>query len=272
MKKLFILLTFSISNLLAAQDNCNAFLYQKDTCKYEACNYLANARGYFQLRREYHEIKDRAIEICPTYSTPYKHKSTGYLKTGDFVTWKKLMDKAVELNPRANLDYRGWCRFQFFRDYEGAIEDFDRLATFLGDDIGYSQNGFYHLDIAKALCLKMLGKKTEALELMEKRINLAPKRVGLYDYLHLGVLYLETEDHEKALAAFDKQSTQNELAENLFYKAKIYEKRGDKNTQVLLLKKAVELYRNSRIMYDQYTAQVDKIYLKEIEDTLKFVQ
>ena len=269
MKKVLILFGFLAPFILKGQDNCQAFLYQGDTCRYEACDYLANARGYFQLRRQYHEIKDKAIEICPNYSTPYKHKSTAFLKTGDFVTWKKLMDKAVELNPRANLDYRGWCRFQFFRDYEGAIEDFDLLATYLGDDIGYSQNGFYHLDFAKALCLKMLGKRQDAIALMEKRLSAKGYNPGLYDYLHLGVLYLETEAFDKAEAALNRQSEINELAENLFYKAKLAEVRGEKEVKVRLLKKAVELYKNSSVMYDQYTHQVDKVFLSEIEAALK---
>ena len=57
----------------------------------------------------------KALEICPSYHPAYRAKSTAYLKTGDFITWKKLMDKAVELSPEDHLDYRGWCRFQFLK-------------------------------------------------------------------------------------------------------------------------------------------------------------
>ena len=63
------------------------------------------------------------------------------------------MNKAVALDPKEHLPYRGWCRYQFFRDYEGAIQDIERLDSLSKYDIGYSVNAEYHLHIARALCL-----------------------------------------------------------------------------------------------------------------------
>ncbi|MGL4629976.1 MAG: hypothetical protein ACRCVT_02125, partial [Leadbetterella sp.] len=105
---------------LYSQPNCKAFLYNKDTLQYKACMYVESAPDHYQFKREMHEILDSSLKICPYFAYAYRGKSTAYLKSGDFVTWKKWIDKAVEYDWNSNLGYRGWCRYQFFRDYNGA--------------------------------------------------------------------------------------------------------------------------------------------------------
>lgn len=230
--------------------------------------YLENSPNYFQLTKEYHDIKDKALEICPEYAIVYKHKSTAYLKTGDFIGWKKLIDKAVELNPKENLDYRGWCRFQFFRDYEGAIKDIEALDKLVNHDIGFCQNGHYHLNIAKALCYKMLGQESHAIQIIEAQLTNDISSLGLYDYLHLGVLYLDQGNYSKAIENFKKQHQQNELTENYYYLALAYKQTKDFDAYKSMLAKAKQLYLEARIMQDIYTHHVDKIYLKDIENEI----
>lgn len=268
------LILFLISfQILLSQDNCNVFKWAGDSCRYEACIYLEKAPSYFQLKREYHEIKDKALEICPEYAIVYKHKSTAYLKTGDFIGWKKLIDKAVELNPKENLDYRGWCRFQFFRDYKGAIEDIEELERLMnGHDIGHCQNGYYHLVIAKGLCYKMIGEKEKALSIIREQIEKDPSAVGLYDYLHLGVLYLEKGDPENAVTAFRKQIEVNDLAEGRYYLSMAYKQLNKIEDYKKHLLKAESLYKSGLYMFDVYTHQVDKIFLADITEELALVQ
>ena len=180
-----------LHHYVVAQPNCKAFLMNGDSCQYKACKYIEDSPNYFQLTKEFHQVYDKAIEICPAYSQAYRAKSTAYLKTGDFISWKRLMDKAVSLDAAQHLSYRGWCRFQFFRDYEGAISDIESLEKLVNYDIGFSQNGDYHLKVVKALCFKMIGKKKKAIKLIEEHILEDTKDFELYNYLHLGVLYLE---------------------------------------------------------------------------------
>jgi len=270
MKKTILILILSTIGIQysQAQDNCNVFLWEGDSCRYLSCKYLDEAPGYFQLRREYHEIKDKAIEICPEYSLPYKHKSTSYLKTGDFINWKKLIDKAVKLNPEKNLDYRGWCRFQFFRDYEGAIKDIETLDSLVNYDIGFCQNGDYHLNVAKGLCYKMLGQKAKAIQIIESQMESDSASIGLYDYLHLGVLYLEEGQPDHALELFSKQLDVNELAEAYYYRAMALEALDEKDEARRTLQQAKDAYLSSKFMLDIYTHHVDKVFLKEINNAL----
>ena len=263
---LLIIFFLSSTQLLFSQDNCNVFLWKGDSCRYKACVFLEKMPNYFQLTKEYHAYKDSALAICPEYAIIYKHKSTAYLKTGDFITWKKLIDKAVSLNPKENLDYRGWCRFQFFRDYQGAIDDIEQLEKITNYHIGWCQNGMYHLRIAKALCYKMLGNKEKAISLIENQIQKDAYHVGYYDYYHLGVLYYEKKQYSKALEAFKLQKQEYDFAENYYYKALVYKAIG--KNYMHLLKKAKDKYLNKDYMYDVFTHQIDKVYFDEINNEL----
>lgn len=266
---LLILLLLSLSSL--AQPNCEAYKYNGDTLKYEACKKAMEIKGHYQFSKEYQNVLDKSIEIDPTFDYAYWAKSIAYLKSGDFVTWKKLIDKAVNLNPKEHLGYRGWCRYQFFRDYRGAIRDIEKLDSLVDYDIGQSQNGTYHLNIAKGFCYKAIGEKQKAIKIIEDQIKLNEEQnfVGANDYLHLGVLYLETENFEKAIESFKKQSENNELAENQFYLALTHKKLENVKEYKSCLERAKEFYVGGRRLSDTYSNPMDKIYSEDIENELK---
>lgn len=265
----FVLL-FSFSTVFS-QPNCEVYKYNRDTLKYQACKKAEEINNYYQFSKEFQAILDESILIDSTFAFPYREKSVAYLKSGDFVTWKKLIDKAVHFNPQENLGYRGWCRLQFFRDYNGAIQDIEKLDSLAEYNIGYSIDGVYHLNIAKGLCYKSIGEKEKAIQIIEKQIaqNEANNFTGVYDYLHLGVLYLERNELEKALETFKKQSKKNELADNQYYSALTYKALKKTDEYKSCLKKAKELYDSGRKMFDPYTTPMDKIFLENIENEIK---
>ncbi|MDO6761812.1 hypothetical protein Q4566_16510 [Tamlana sp. 2_MG-2023] len=266
----FLIVLISFSSVFS-QPNCEAYKYFGDTLKYEACKKAEQIKNHYQFSKKFQKILDESILIDSTFAYAYREKSVAYLKSGDFITWKKLMDKAVKFDSKDNLGYRGWCRYQFFRDYEGAIKDLEKLDNLVDYDIGHSINGTYHLNIAKGLCYKGIGEKEKAIKIIENQIKLNEKEdfVGAYDYLHLGALYLETERFEKAINVFKKQSQTNELAENQYYLALTFLKLNKPDKYKSCLEKATELYIGGRKMSDPYSNPMDKVYLKNIEDELR---
>ena len=267
--KLFYLALLTLPIPLWGQPNCEVFRYNGDSLKYKACKKSEEAGNYYQFSREFQEILDEALAIDSTFAYAYREKSVAYLKSGDFLTWKTLMDQAVAYDPKGNLGYRGWCRYQFFRDYQGAIADIERLDSLTNYDIGYSANGDYHLHFARAICYQAIGKQQKALAIIDSLLSSEEYNVGVYDYLHLGALRLALGDYEPAVQAFRKQEVLNDLAENQYYLALVY--KAMKRTEPYLshLAKAQEMYKQGRIMKDTYTHQYNKVYLSDIEDELK---
>jgi len=253
---------------ISTSQNCNVFLYQKDTSQYEACLIAEDAYQYYQYSREYQEILDKAIEKCPHFSYAYRNKSTAYLKSGDFITWKYLIDKAVEYDFRENIGYRGWCKFQFFRDYQGAIDDIESLEAISKGNIGYSAGGQYHLKVAKALCYKQLGNIDKAISIIEQYMIDSINQISVFDHLHLGVMYLKTGAYHKAITQFNLQSTLNDLAENQYYLAMCHEKMRNTLLFTIHITKAKEMYLRNQKMIFHYTEPIDRIYLEEIDKAL----
>lgn len=255
--------------VLSAQPNCRAYLYYGDSLKARACEQCKEIAGHYQFSRDFQEALDKAIEIDSTFYYPYQTKSIAYLKSGDFITWKKLIDKAVKYYPEGSLGYRGWCRYQFFRDYEGALKDLEELESIVDYDIGFSVNGDYHLKVAKAIILKNLNRPNEAIELIEEQLTADNYDPGLYDYLHLGVLYLEKGEINKAIDALKKQNARNHIAEGEYYLALAYKSIGETSNFRTAIAQSKELYLKDSRMLDPYTRPTDKVYLEWIEQELK---
>jgi tetratricopeptide (TPR) repeat protein len=269
MKRL-LLFSFSFACFQSyGQPNCSIYKSNNDLPCYEACLLAMEAerdQGSGVAQRQL----DNAIQLCPTLDYAYVEKSVAYLKTGNFVEWKRLIDKAVEINPLGRLGYRGWCRYQFVRDYKGAIIDFERLDSITQFDIGYSQNGDYHLNIAKALCYKGIGQAKRAIEIIEKQLAEKGYAPLPYDYLHLGVLKMESGDLEEGIMYLKKSISINDyLAEPYYYLGLIYKKQNSAGECRENMEKARSFYLKGHKRFDPYTHPMDKVYLSEIETELK---
>lgn len=265
----YIVLIFSLENCFG-QPNCNIYKWKGDSLCYHACLETEKAIEYEQGSRESQIHFDKAISWCEKVDYAYSEKAVPYLKRGDFITWKKLIDKAVEINPAGNLGYRGWCRYQFLRDYEGAIKDIEQLDSLANYDIGYSTNGDYHLNIAKALCYEGLGENKKAIEIIEKQLSVEKYSASPYDYLHLGILKFKTGDYTAAITALKKEIEINDhLADTYYYLALANQKLSDRNEYQKNILKAREFYLAGKKRTDPYTETMDKIYLVNIENEIK---
>lgn len=270
MKKLILFLYMAVPLAAFSQENCEVF--RADSTKYQACLKCQETSGHYQFSRRFQEVLDEALAIDSTYAPAYKGKSVAYLKSGDFIGWKRLMDKAVQYDPAANLGYRGWCRYQFFRDYKGAIADIERLDSLVNYDIGTSANGVYHLQVARALCYKALGQPEKAIAIIEQQFQDPEHILGNYDYLHLGVLYLQTGQPKKALVQFEKQQAYNPMADAAYYAARAYRKLNEPEKALTQLQEAQQLYRQNLHLFDGYTTVMDEVYLTDIEEALNRYQ
>lgn len=264
MKKIITLIALFLFSLnLYAPPNCE--IYKADDNCYKSCKEAMKAIKYRQGSYKSQKHFKQSIASCPNVAYPYMEKAVPYLKRGLFIEWKAMIDKAVELSPEEYLGYRGWCRLQFLRDYEGAIQDIETLKSLVNYDIGYCQTGDYHLNVALALCYKEIGNLEHAREIFLQYINSEDYSDGLYDYYHLGVLEFEDGNFRAAINYLDQQIKTNDyLGETYYYKALAHHKLNQLDLYTQNLEKAENYYRKGRIRTDIYTEMIDQVYLIDI--------
>lgn len=252
---------------IQAQPNCNVFLWEGDTAQYKACKMLTeNQHKYYQFSKEFHKLVDTAISICPYFAYAYREKAAPYVKSGNFLEWKKYIDLAVKYDSLGYLPVRASLRYKFFADYNGTIQDIELLEKINKFDIGGTSNGTYHLAIVKALCYKQLGKIKEGIEIIEKFMQQEKYIVGLYDYFYLGVMCYEMEDYEKAITALNKQLTQYDFAEVQYYLAKSFKKTGNNPAYFQAKQFAIKLYYENKKLFDQYHYMIDQIFEQDLKE------
>lgn len=267
-KKLLTLLCLGFAIVpLYAPPNCEVF--RDDPPCYGACEEAMRAIRYRQGSWQSQSHFDKSLALCATFAYSYMEKAVPFLKRGDFITWKKLIDRAVELEPAQYLGYRGWCRLQFLRDYEGAIADIEELQNLVDYDIGYCQTGDYHLEVALALCYKELGQKQKAKQMIESKLREADYYLGPYDYYHLGVLAYELGHYQEAIEYLNRQIAENDyLGETYYFRALAHRALGAEEAFRTDMEQAGDYYRQGSFRTDTYCETIDKIYLRDIEEAL----
>jgi len=252
-----------------AQINCNVYKWSGDSACYRACQVYDFANQMAQGSRASQILCDSVIAICPNFDRAYLTKSIPYLKRGDFIQWRIWIDQAVALNPKEHLGYRGWCRYQFLRDYIGALADWEALEKMNPEQLGYSANGDYHLEIAKALCYKGLGQKEKAIQILEKQLAKPNYEPGFYDYLHLAVLKIEMGKPQEAIPILEKQLTLSAgFAETHYYLALAYKYLQQRPQMRENLALAQQFYQAGRHRSDPYSQPDDRIYREDLEKAL----
>lgn len=198
----------------------------------------------------------------PDYSDAYFEQSVPFNKRGDFAKGFQLLDKAVELNPRLHLGYRGYMKLRFLRDYDNALLDFDKLDTITPNfvDAPWGEN----IDFLRGECY--FGKKyySKAIEMFNRNIkNQKEDWADIHSFVYLGLCEYELGNYEKAISEFQRALHQSkQTPESYFGMAKAYEKLGeiDKAKENILI--AEENIRTKR--EDPYKEFLNEIYLSEV--------
>lgn len=272
MKNMYLLLLFCfISFTSSAQENCD--IYTDSLCRL-ACKLSGLASSFPQGSRNSQVYLDSAIRLCPERAEAWREISVPYLKRGDFATWRKYLDKAVALQPGRVLDVRGWCRFKFLRDYEGALEDlkrFDSLTHFASKHTG---DGTYSLYVVMALCERELGNYSSAALYFSKGIDSifytkGKDFIGLFDFLHRAVLKLRQQDYAGALSDLDQQEKLcRNYVETSYYKGIVYRSLGKHKLARKQFENAARLYKEGFHLSDVYCEMPDAVYPSDIEEAL----
>jgi tetratricopeptide (TPR) repeat protein len=253
-----------------AQSNCSLFTNPNQI---KACRFYNSVDSLPQGTSMCEQALDSALYYWPGYAEAWHEKSVPYLKRGDFLSWRKYLDKAVSLKPLAFLGARGWCRFKFLRDYEGALHDLQTLDTLTSFNPGQSGDGSYNLYIVMALCAREQGHMTEAFHYFSLGIDSVIVHkgiewIGLYDYLHRAVTRMRVKDYAGALLDLDKQEKKYAgFAETYCYRGEVLLLLGQKAAAKAAFERAKALFVSEGYHFsDPYCEMQDVVYLEDIEE------
>ncbi|MEZ2416208.1 tetratricopeptide repeat protein [Muriicola sp. E247] len=203
----------------------------------------------------------------PNYSDAFFERSVPFNKRGEYAIGFKYLDKAIEIEPEKHLDYRGYMKLRFLRDYQGALMDFDRLDNLTpdivdapwGEDIDFLRGESYYglKDYAKAIeCFQR--------SVNNQGVDWADVQTFVYD----GLCNYELANYKEAISSYEEALKQYEqTCEAYFGLGKTYLQLGDSLTASAYLKKAKENIRFKR--EDYYKEYLNEIYLEEIDDLLR---
>jgi tetratricopeptide (TPR) repeat protein len=258
------------STASTAQYNCSIY---KDSSFARACriyNYAGDSLAQGSPQCEH--WLDSAIAICPGFAPAWHEKSVPYLKRGDFVTWRRILDKSVDLDPRQFLPYRGWCRFEFLRDYAGALKDLQRYDTLSEYAHTTSNDGDYDLHLIMALCERELGDTTKALHYFGIAMDTDSTNAGLYGYLHLGVTKLKAHDYAGAIAALEHENRiYDQFADTWYWLGRAYlatDRRAQAKKMFLHAKELFNDHTGRYYLHGPYCEKLDTIYESDVDAAL----
>ncbi|MFL0082025.1 hypothetical protein V2647_10245 [Tenacibaculum maritimum] len=201
----------------------------------------------------------------------YFEKSIPYNKRGDYAKGFKLLNKAVEINPKMHLGYRGWLRLVKLKDYKGCINDLKRLDSLTPDfvDAPWGENIHYLLGLAyKGLNINQL-----ALIEFDKSIKSEKDTswVNPNVFLQKGIIYNKIKDYNNALINLNVCLSLNNYnsPEAYFHKGISFKKLNKTDSAKICFKKAEQLYNKGYKNSDIYNEVQDELYLSDILDELK---
>jgi len=182
---------------------------------------------------EYQQYLDSALTIVPERAWLWQLKAMGLYKSRKYQLGEPFLEKAVEYAPEKYLDYSGFMRCIFSKDYIKSISEFMRAKKEFGD--GYVMDHTYNFYIGlDYLQLNKFSKAKEFLLLSKEQQfkdfpNDPPQEACHYlDWYYLGIADFELGNYQEAIASFDMSlKVYENFAEALYFKGKSMTKLGN---------------------------------------------
>ena len=150
---------------------------------------------------------DRLIDKHPAIGYFYQQRAMPLYKQDKDELGLPFLEKAAELSPEKYLDYMGFMKCIFSKEYKSAIVDFEKVLALNGESYVMDHTYYFYI----GLSYLQLNEFQKAKEYLEKSIaqSLVEKNgdrdwVHFLDLMYLGIANLELQDCESANLAFDE--------------------------------------------------------------------
>lgn len=214
-------------------------------------------------------ILDTAIFLDSTNHNAWLEKSTWAIKIGDYKEYAFYINKAVEIDPLSSLGYRAWTRLFCLRDYQGALDDLDRLDSLTPAfmDYPWGENIYFLRGLAKM----QMGRDEEALKafttcILKTTEEVGEKWIDVYAFVYRGQILLKSNRIDESIRDFDTALKYYDICPEAYYhKALALIKNGDRTTACENLQYAFEFAQKGYINSTIYRDVFNQLYVSDIE-------
>lgn len=203
---------------------------------------------------------DSLLAVCPNVAFAYREKAIPYIKNGNYAKAFELEDKAVALDPRAWIAYRGFLHCVFSKNYEKALEDFssaDSLAS--GNFVMDHTYDFY-----RGLCF--LGMKEYPLAVRFFDADLAAQskeNTHFNSYFYAGLANFLSDNYSEAERLLKScLQTYPQQPEANYYLSKVYQATGRTSDSAQSSERAKQYFQEgfglneANVIYVNYPYQI----------------
>lgn len=214
----------------------------------------ANKVGLYSVNRQ--KYLDSALQIKPDSAYLWQQKAMPLYKERKFSLGKPFLEKAVLFNPKKYLDYSGFMKCLFSKEYHESIVDLNKAKQDYGDN--YVMDHTYNFYIAlNYLQLNEFGKAQEYLQKSKEQQfkdfpkDLPEEACHYLDWFYMGVVEYELENYKQAIDHFNTSlKVYENFADAIYYKAICTYKTGEIDNAKELMELA-RLNSNNTINEDQ---------------------
>lgn len=214
-------------------------------------------------------ILDSIVALDPKNCDALRERSVAYLKRGLMLEWKPLFDKAIACNPQEWVPWRGYLHFQFFRDYEKAIADFNASDTLTPNFTDAPQG--QSVDYWRGLAYLGLKNYESSIQFLDQYIEQVTEKNGEdwaepTAFLYRGIAHYENKNLEAALKDFDKMIlyNQNKTADGSYYKALVLLEINKREEARKELDTAIKNFNHGYYNKHDYTEVLKQIYIQDL--------
>jgi tetratricopeptide (TPR) repeat protein len=163
---------------------------------------------------------DSLIHIKPDVASLWQQKAMPLFKQKKYELGMQYLDSAVKYDHSTHwLEYRAFIKCIFQKSYKESIKDFELLRVQNGSS-GVMDHSY---DFYMGLCYLQMNDFENAEKYIQLSIDASINRIkeGHYiEYFYLGVVKMEKEEHENAIANFDQAlKVYKHFSDAKYYKA-----------------------------------------------------
>ena len=200
----------------------------------------------------------------PGYSDAYRERSVAYNKRGKYEEGFFYLNKAVSIDPIENLGYRGQIKYEYLRDYDGAIKDFKRLDSLTPNFVDYP----WGVNIYQMLGNSYAANNDYKNALVEYDKYLKYTKENDYSgdfFMFYGKALENNNSLQKALESYSKAILIDSLrADHHYYKATLLFKQKRFKLAKEYMINALDLYQKNYTYKDKYNELYMQIYKDNI--------